>query len=125
MKDGAYLAPVDGIYLRKGPGEAPIAAVVETGMDGTLIDPAAVVDPLTRVPIAVTSMGIERDGFRGDAFAINVSTAGTGGNPAPAGGPLMVTKNAADRKVRSPRAGGPGHFGLPPPPPFAMTCTST
>ncbi len=37
--DGAYVDPVDGIYLRKGPGKAPIAAVVETGMDGTLIDP--------------------------------------------------------------------------------------
>ena len=73
VKDGAYVAPVDGIYLRKGPGKAPIAAVVETGMDGTLIDPAAVVDPTMQVPIPVTSMGIERDGFRGDAFAVNVS----------------------------------------------------
>jgi hypothetical protein len=72
VRDGAYVAPVDGIYLRKGPGKAPIAAVVETGMDGTLLDPAAVV-PGTQVPVPVTSMGIERDGFRGDAFAINVS----------------------------------------------------
>ena len=71
--DGAYVDPVDGIYLRKGPGKAPIAAVVETGMDGTLLDPAAVVDRATQVPIPVTSMGIERDGFRGDALAINVS----------------------------------------------------
>ena len=38
--DWAYVNPVDGIYLRKGPGKPPIAAVVETGMDGTLIDPA-------------------------------------------------------------------------------------
>ena len=70
--DGAYVDPIDGIYLRKGPNKAPIAAVVETGMDGTLLDPAAVV-PGTQVPIPVTSMGIERDGFRGDALAINVS----------------------------------------------------
>ncbi len=70
--DWAYVNPVDGIYLRKGPGKPPIAAVVETGMDGTLIDPDAVV-PGTQVAIPVTSMGIERDGFRGDAFAINVS----------------------------------------------------
>jgi hypothetical protein len=78
VKDGAYVAPVDGIYLRKGPGKAPIAAVVETGMDGSLIDPQAVVDddedPATPpVPLPVTKMGIERDGFRGDAFAITVS----------------------------------------------------
>ncbi len=66
------MSPIDGMYLRKGPGKAPIAAVVETGMDGTLIDPTAVV-PTTLVPIPVTAMGIERDGFRGDALAINVS----------------------------------------------------
>ena len=71
--DGAYVAPVDGIYLRKGPGKPPIAAVVETGMDGTLIDPDAVVPGTTvrRIPVALD--GLERDGFRGDAFAINVS----------------------------------------------------
>ena len=50
VKDGAYVAPVDGIYLRKGPGKAPIATVVETGMDGTLIDPAAVVARRRRSP---------------------------------------------------------------------------
>jgi hypothetical protein len=72
VKDGAYVAPVDGIYLFKGPGKPTFTAVVETGMDGTLIDPAAVV-PTTQVPIPVASMGIERDGFRGDAFVINVS----------------------------------------------------
>jgi hypothetical protein len=78
VRDGAYVAPVDGIYLRKGPGKAPIAAVVETGMDGSLMDPEAVIDddedPATPpVPLPVTKMGIERDGFRGDAFAITVS----------------------------------------------------
>ena len=72
MKDGAYVNPVDGIYLRKGPGKALLVTVVRTGMDGTLLDPAAVV-PGTQVPIPVTTMGIERDGFRGDALAINVS----------------------------------------------------
>ena len=38
----AYVNPVDGIYLRKGPGTSPVAAAVETGTDGTLIDPEAV-----------------------------------------------------------------------------------
>ena len=73
VKDGAYVAPVDGIYLFKGPGKPAFTPVVETGMDGTLIDPAAVVDAVTKVPIPVAKMGIERDGFRGDAFAITVS----------------------------------------------------
>ena len=72
MKDGAYVNPVDGIYLRKGPGKALLVTVVRTGMDDTLLDPAAVVDPIAQVPIPITAMGIERDGFRGDALAINV-----------------------------------------------------
>ncbi len=70
--DGEYVDPIDGIYLRKGPGGSPIASVVETGMDGTLIDPEAV-DPLTGGLLPVTAMGIERDGFRGRSLAINVS----------------------------------------------------
>ena len=71
--DGAYVGPVDGLYLRKGPGnDREIATLVETGMDGSLIDPAAV-DPLTLEHLPVTAMGIERDGFRGNALAITVS----------------------------------------------------
>jgi hypothetical protein len=75
---GAYVSPVDGIYLRPGPGQAKILTVVETGMDGTLIDPEAVFDddedPTTPpVPLPVTEMGLERDGFRGNSLAINVS----------------------------------------------------
>jgi hypothetical protein len=72
--DGTYVDPIDGIYLRKGErlGTAAIATVVETGMDGTRIDPEAV-DPLTLGHLPVTSMGIERDGFRGDSLVVNVS----------------------------------------------------
>ena len=74
--DGEYVNPVDGIYLRRAPGKSPIATVVRTGMDGTLIDPEAVAvdgDTGSTIPIPVTKMGIERDGFRGDSLAINVS----------------------------------------------------
>ena len=63
---------VDGIYLVKGPGDPKIATVVEAGMDGTLLDPAAL-DPLTQAPLPVTEMGIERDGFRGRWLVINAS----------------------------------------------------
>ena len=70
--NGAYVNPVDGIYMRKGPGKPPIATVVQSGTDGTLIDPGAI-DPLTTQHLPVTAMGIERDGFRGNALAINVS----------------------------------------------------
>ena len=73
---GEYVSPVDGIYLGQGPGNSPLATVVETGMDGTLIDPQAEsIDEETgeTAVLPVTSMGIERDGFRGNTLALNVS----------------------------------------------------
>lgn len=39
-----YLDPVDGIYFASGPGRGPIKTLAETGMEGTLLDPAAVWD---------------------------------------------------------------------------------
>jgi hypothetical protein len=73
LESGAYVDAVDGIYVRKGPNnKMKITAVVETGMAGTVIDPAAV-DPLTGGILPVTAMGVERDGFRGDALALTVS----------------------------------------------------
>jgi hypothetical protein len=74
--NGAYVNPVDGMYLRKGPGQSRILTVVKTGMDGSLIDPEAVyVDEVTGelVALPVTEMGLERDGFRGNSLAINLS----------------------------------------------------
>ena len=76
IANGAYVAPIDGIYLRKGPGAPPFDIVAQTGMAGTVFDPAAVaVDETTGDPVVlpVTEMGIERDGFRGSALAVNVS----------------------------------------------------
>jgi hypothetical protein len=69
---GAYVNPVDGIYLRRGPGQAQFLTVAETGMDGTLLDPGAI-DSETGAVLPVTEMGIERDGFRGNALVINAS----------------------------------------------------
>ena len=70
--NGAYVNPVDGVYLRKGPGNSPMATVIATGTDGTLIDPAAI-DSATQTHLPVTSMGIEREGFRGRSLVVNVS----------------------------------------------------
>lgn len=70
--DGAYADPIDGIYLRRGPGGSPFLTVIETGMDGTSFDPEAI-NPDTGEALPVTEMGIERDGFRGDALVINAS----------------------------------------------------
>ncbi|WP_146003623.1 hypothetical protein [Kineobactrum sediminis] len=69
---GAYADPVDGIYLRQGPGLSRLVAVVETGMDGTILDPEAIVAE-TGAVLPVTEMGIERDGFRGNSLVINAS----------------------------------------------------
>ncbi len=71
-----YANPIDGIYLGNGPKPRLINTLVETGMDGTLIDPEAV-DPEVSsgdsTPLPVTEMGIERDGFRGNSIAVTVT----------------------------------------------------
>ena len=63
------MSPLDGIYLRRGPGMPPLQALVRTGMDGSLLDPEAVDGQGAGLP--VTEMGIERDGFRGRSIVIN------------------------------------------------------
>jgi len=75
-----YIDPVDGIYLARGPGQGAVLTLVETGMDGTLLDPQAVWDDdedatTAPVPLPITSLALEREAFRGDWLAI---TAGMG-----------------------------------------------
>jgi len=74
--NGAYVNPVDGVYLYAGPGSNPTATVVTTGTNGTLIDPDALGKDETTgasMPLPVTKLGIERDGFRGRSLVINVA----------------------------------------------------
>ena len=66
ISNGAYVNPVDGVYLGGGPGTFPLTTVIQTGMDGKLIDPAM---PLS---LPVTELGLERDGFRNNAIVISV-----------------------------------------------------
>lgn len=66
---GVYADPLDGIYLRQGPGNAKGLTVVETGMDGSLIDPYATDGPN---PLPVTELAIERDALRGGHLVIAV-----------------------------------------------------
>jgi hypothetical protein len=70
--NNVYVNPVDGIYLAQGPGRLQIVPVIESGMDGTLLDPEAI-DPDTGDVLPVTEMGIERDGLRSGSLVINVS----------------------------------------------------
>jgi len=72
---GVYLDPVDGIYVRKGPGEGQrIEPVVDTTMDGQLLDPEAPVGSL------VTELGLEREGLRGNWLAVSAKMGIEGGS---------------------------------------------
>lgn len=76
---GIELGPVDemesvftevmsGLYAAETDGTPDIRTIVETGMDGGLIDPAA-----TGIPIV--AVGVERDGFRNGRIAFAASMA--------------------------------------------------
>ena len=76
--DNVYINTVDGIYLGQvlGASAPNITTLVQTGMDGTVLDPAAVYEDdmgNTDVPLPITSLALERDAFRGDWLAITAS----------------------------------------------------
>ena len=52
-----------------------ITTLVQTGMDGTILDPEAVGDDEDHTPSAlpITSLALERDAFRGGWLAITAS----------------------------------------------------
>jgi len=75
-----FVNPVDGIYLGEVLGAtAPgITTLVQTGMDGTILDPEAVWDDDEQagtpdVPLPIASLALERDAFRGGWLAITAS----------------------------------------------------
>ena len=71
--DQVYVDPVDGIYLRAGPGQSPILTVADTTMNGQLLDPEAPLDS------TIIEVGIEREGLRGEWLAINAKMGVEGG----------------------------------------------
>jgi len=74
LVDGVYVDPVDGIYLRRGPGQGQtIVTVLDTTMDGQLLDPDAPVDS------TIAELGLEREGLRGDWLAISAKMGIEGG----------------------------------------------
>ena len=74
LVDGVYVDPVDGIYLRKGPGQGQaIVTVLDTTMDGQPLDPEAPVDS------TITELGLEREGLRGDWLAVSAKMGIEGG----------------------------------------------
>jgi hypothetical protein len=64
----------DGIYLREIlPSQAgELFALLKTGLPGAMVDPEAPDGAL------ITSLGLERDGFRGDWLALTLSMATDG-----------------------------------------------
>jgi hypothetical protein len=69
LKTGAYENPVDGIYVCLGPDLSPTLTVVETGKQGTEIDPDAAINAPGS---PITDIGLDRDGFRDRWLVINV-----------------------------------------------------
>jgi hypothetical protein len=65
-----YINIVDGLYLTDPMMNYPRATLIETGMDGSIIDPG-----LAPGTMPVIGFGIERDGLRGDFLAITASMA--------------------------------------------------
>ncbi|MEJ2520979.1 MAG: hypothetical protein P8Y91_11655, partial [Desulfuromonadales bacterium] len=63
--NGVYTDPVDGIYLRRGPGRLPIETVLDTTMAGQSLDPQAPADSV------INELGLEREGLRGRWLTVN------------------------------------------------------
>ena len=64
---------LDGLYLKKGPGNTAIQTVADTTMPGRILDPAA---PESS---RILALGIEREGLRGRWLAINATMGIDGG----------------------------------------------
>ncbi|TKB25652.1 hypothetical protein FCL47_14090 [Desulfopila sp. IMCC35006] len=76
LVDRVYAEPVDGIYLRKGPGPwhgQTIEPVLDTTMDGQTLDPEAPAGS------TINELGLEREGLRGYWLAVSAKMGIEGG----------------------------------------------
>jgi hypothetical protein len=73
LRNGVYANPIDGIYVRTGPGQAPVITAVDTTMNGQVLDAEAPPDSI------VAEVGLEREGLRGRWLAITASMEVEGG----------------------------------------------
>ena len=73
LRNGVYANPVDGIYIKKGPGQPSLLTVVDTTMNGQMLDPEAPPDS------TIAEVGLEREGLRGPWLAISASMDVEGG----------------------------------------------
>lgn len=73
LRNGIYEKQIDGIYLRTGSSQHSIVTVVDTTMNGQVLDPEAPPDS------KITELGLEREGFRGRWLTISASMEVEGG----------------------------------------------
>jgi hypothetical protein len=86
LVDGVYTDAVDGIYLSKRPGRSEIVTILDTTMSGRELDPESPVDS------AITALGLEREGLRGDWLAINASMGTEGSEEEDGMAGIYITK---------------------------------
>lgn len=96
---------IQGIYTSMGPNPSldSHTVAVETQMLASIIDPET--GPLGTVldPLLVTSVGIERDGYRGDYLAFNASMANSDASVSWAGVYTVGTSSATPPKPIPPK----------------------
>lgn len=68
--NNVYVDPIDGLYMGEPISNAPLSVLVETGMDGGVIDPS-----IAGMAMPVTGLGIEREGFRGHNLVMTATMA--------------------------------------------------
>lgn len=74
LVDGVYIDPIDGIYLRRGPGEGLwTQTVLDTTMAGQTLDPEAPAGS------TIVELGLEREGLRGDWLVVSAKMGIDGG----------------------------------------------
>jgi hypothetical protein len=86
LGNGVYANPVDGIYLNKAPGKSRIVTILDTTMDGRVLDPEAPAGS------TITELGLEREGLRGGWLAINASMGVEGGEEEDGMAGIYITK---------------------------------
>lgn len=84
-----YVNPVDGIYLQRN-GTSQLETVLDTTMEGTVLDDTAVDSNGDSLPI--TELGLERDGFRGNKLVINARMGVEEGEEGDSGAGIYLTE---------------------------------
>lgn len=86
-----YVDPIDGLYLGEPMANVPLESLVETGVDGGVVDPA-----IGGMAMSVVGLGIEREGFRGRNLVITATMA----NAEESWGGVYITQISGNRPAK-------------------------